>query len=321
MAVRRSAEPTFLDAAMASMGSARRAAFYARLDALVPWDQLCAPIMSLPCYGEAPKGGRPAVPPMLMLKSLMLAKWHNLSDQQLEDQLADSVSMRRFVGLNSGDPTPDATSFVRFRERLVSAGLLDTLHEAVLGHLANSGVLVCEGTIVDATFIEAPKGGKSADGTPTRDPQASYAAKAGRPHFGYKAHAAADRSGIITDVRVTHANVHDAAMVDEMTRDEVVAVYADSAYHKIERRTALRSRGVLDGIMYQRRRGQAELTPSQAAWNAMVRPVRVTIEHAFGRLKRMVGDRTRWRGLRATTTHLQLSVIALNLRHGLHLQR
>lgn len=318
MAIRRAAERTLADAAMDGLGSARRAAFYARLDALVPWDQLVAPIAALACYAPAPKGGRPAVPPAVMLKALMLAKWHNLSDQQLEDQLADSLSMRRFVGLASADATPDATSFVRFRERLAAAGLLDRLHAIVLEHLAHAGVLLREGTIVDATFIDAPKGGRRADGTPSRDPEATYTAKAGKAHFGYKAHASADRSGIVTGLRVTHANVHDAALVDAMTRDERVAVYADSAYHKRERREALRARGVRDAIMYQRRRGQPQLTAAQAAHNAMVRPVRVIIEHAFGRLKRMVGGATRWRGLHATTTHLQLSVLALNLRHAVH---
>lgn len=319
MAIRRSSQPTFLDASLADLGSPRRREFYDRMDALIPWQTLIEPIAALDCYLPAPQGGRPAVPPRVMLKALMLAKWHNLSDQQLEDQLADSVSMRRFVGLNSQDPAPDATSFVRFRERLDSAGLLERLHEIILTHLAEAGVLVRQGTIVDATFIEAPKGGVRADGTCTRDPQASYAAKAGKPHFGYKAHATADRSGILTQVRVTHANVHDAALVDEMTRDEKVAVYADSAYHKLERRAALRERGVLDAICYQRRRGQAELNTMQMAHNALVRPVRVTIEHAFGRLKQMVSGRTRWRGLRATTIHLKLSVLALNMRLGTHL--
>lgn len=319
MAVRRATERTLADAVLDGLGSARRAAFYARIDAIVPWAQLVEPIAALPCYAPSPKGGRPAVPPLVMLKALMLAKWHNLSDQQLEDQLADSLSMRRFVGLSSADASPDSTSFVRFRERLAGAGLLDRLHTIIIEHLARVGVLVREGTIVDATFIDAPKGGRRADGTPSRDPDATYTAKAGRAHFGYKAHAAADRSGIVTDLRVTHANVHDAALTDEMTRGETVAVYADSAYHQTERRTALRARGVRDEIMYQRRRGQAQLTPQQAAHNARVSPVRVVIEHVFGRLKQMVGGRTRWRGLPGTTTHLQLSVLALNLRHAARL--
>lgn len=315
MAIAKRSEPTFLDAALAGHGSPRLGSFYERMDQLVPWSELAALIAELPEYAPAPKGGRPALDPVMMLKCLMLGKWHNLSDQSLEDHLADSLSMRRFIGLSIDDSTPDATSFCRFRERLASAGLLERLHEEVLAHLDNAGVLVKEGTIVDATFVESPKGGRRG-GEPTRDPEAAYARKAGKAHFGYKMHAAGDRSGIITDIRVTHANVHDARHVDEMTAGETVAVYADCAYHKRERRAALRERGVVDAIMYQRRRGQAELTPEQAAWNAAVRPVRVSIEHAFGRLKRMVGGTTRYRGLEANRTNLWLAVMAANLRHG-----
>lgn len=319
MAIGKQSDPTFLDAALAGKGSARRQEFYDRMDAVVPWAELCAPILKLSEYGPAPRGGRPAIHPMVMLKALMLGKWHDLSDPGLEDQLADSVSMRRFVGLAMEDPTPDATSFVRFRERLVQAGLLDLLHRSVLEHLDRAGVLVKKGTLVDATLVEAPKGCRRPDGSSSRDPDAAYTAKAGKAHFGYKAHATADRSGVITQIRVTHANTHDAALVDEMTRDETVAVYADSAYHKNERRAALRARGVCDAIKYQRRRGQKELTPEQQAWNAMIGPVRIGIEHAFGRLKQMVGGRTRYRGLGPTTTHLQLSVLALNLRRAVFL--
>lgn len=316
MATRRAAERTLVDAAVDGLGSPRRAAFFQRMSLCVPWAQLEALIAALPEYQPAPKGGRPAVAPGVMLRALMVAKWHNLSDQQLEDQLADSLAMRRFVGLTMHESTPDATSFTRFRQRLEAANLLQAVHQTVLTHLDAQGVTIREGTIADATFIEAPKGGRRSDGTSTRDPDATYAAKAGKPHFGYKAHLTADRSGVITDVRLTHANVHDAALVDEMTADEPVAVYADSAYHKIERRTQLRTRGVLDAIAYQRRRGQAELTEHQQMWNAMIRPIRVTIEHAIGRLKKTLSTTTRYRGLRSNGVNIMLSIIALNMRHG-----
>jgi transposase, IS5 family len=319
MATRRAAERTLVDAAVDGLGSQRRTIFFDKMASCVPWDLLEALVLALPEYGPAPKGGRPAVAPGVMLRALMVAKWHNLSDTQLEDQLADSLAIRRFVGLTMHEATPDATSFTRFRQRLEAAGLLQRVHEVVLAHLDQQGVTVRQGTIADATFIEARKGGRRADGTPTRDPDAAYVAKAGKPHFGYKAHATTDLTGIFRDVRVTHANVHDAKFVDEMTANERVAVYADSAFHQRERRAMLQGRGVQDAIAYQRRRGQATLTPAQQAWNAMIRPIRVAIEHAFGRLKQTLGPTTRYRGLRSNTTNLLLSMIAHNMRHGAHL--
>lgn len=320
MAIQKRAEPSFLDGALESLGSPRLREFYDRLRRLVPWGALAEPIGTLPEYQPAVAGGRPAVDPEVMLKCLMVAKWNNLSDQRLEDHLQESLSIRRFVGLGLDDPTPDATTFCRFRERLESAGLLNLLHERLVSHLDAAGVLIKQGSIVDATFIEAPRGGRRPDGTPTRDPEAAYTAKAGKAYFGYKAHVAADRSGIVTGLRVTDANVHDAHHCDELTAGESVAVYADSAYHQHERRQRLRARGVVDGIRYQRRRGQAALTPEQEAWNAMIAPIRVKVEHVFARLKQMVGGRTRFRGLESNRVHLMLSVIAANMRQGVRLQ-
>jgi IS5 family transposase len=321
MAIQKRAEPTFLDAGLQSYGSARLREFYDRMERLVPWGELTEPIRALPEYRPSPAGGRPAVDPEVMLKCIMVAQWNDLSDQRLEDQLYESISLRRFVGLSMDDPTPDSTSFCTFRQRLASAGLLEQINARLVECWDTAGVMVKKGTLVDATFIESPKGGRGADGTPTRDPEAAYAAKAGKPHFGYKAHIAADRSGIITGLEVTHANVHDGKCIDALTTQEKVAVYADSCYHQRERRELLRARGVIDGIMYQRRRGQAELTPEQRAWNAMVIPIRVTIEHVLGRLKQMIGPKTRFRGRAANRTRLHLAVIAANMRQGVHLIR
>lgn len=68
------------------------------------------------------RGGRPHWPVKLYVKCLMLQKWFNLSDPQLEEQLRDRISFRRFVGLGLAEPTPDETSLVVFRRRLREAG-------------------------------------------------------------------------------------------------------------------------------------------------------------------------------------------------------
>jgi hypothetical protein len=63
-----------------------------------------APILELPEYAKyiadpSHLGERP-IDPRVMLKGMMLAKWFNLSDPQLEEQLKDRISLRRFVGLS-----------------------------------------------------------------------------------------------------------------------------------------------------------------------------------------------------------------------------
>jgi len=226
-----------------------------------------------------------------MLKCLMLQKWFNLSDPGLEEALRDRISFRKFVGLSFTDKTPDETTFVRFRERLRSAGLQEKLFNAVVEHIGEQGLLVREGTMVDATIIEAPRGRKRPDGTNTRDEDASFTRKHGRSHHGYKGHVAADVSGIVVECRFGTAKEHDSRHIDDLTRRERHAVFADSAYSDRARRLALRQRGVIDAIAYKRNRGQASLFDWQERWNTLVAKYRARVEHPFAMLKQQLGYR------------------------------
>jgi IS5 family transposase len=174
----------------------RTAALLDRLDKAVAWAKLVRPIAALPEYrpvkkGEENKGGRPAWPAVTMLKCVLLAKWFGLSDPQLEECLKDRLSFRRFVGLSLTDATPDETTFVRFRARLREAGLDRRLFDDTLAHLEEQGLLVKDGTLVDATIIEQSRGSKRDDATSTRDQEASFTRKNGETDHGYKGHVAA----------------------------------------------------------------------------------------------------------------------------------
>src|SRR5512138_1638391 len=108
MKKRATGQSSFSDLALAHLGGPRTAALLARLDAAVPWDDLVAPVLKLPEYARtladpSLPGERP-IDPRVMLKGLMLAKWFNLSDPQLEEQLKDRISFRRFVGLGQDEP-------------------------------------------------------------------------------------------------------------------------------------------------------------------------------------------------------------------------
>src|SRR3954454_4233768 len=146
---RKLAEPTFADAVVADLGGPRTRGFLDRCQELVPWSELSGSIAHL--FPEQPKGGRPFWPAAVMLKCVMLQKWYGLSDPQLEEQLRDRLSFRRFVGLGLDDDTPDETTLVRFRERLREAGLHDAIFYGVLEQIEAHGLLVKQGTIVDAT--------------------------------------------------------------------------------------------------------------------------------------------------------------------------
>jgi IS5 family transposase len=258
-----------------------------------------------------------------MVKSLLLARWFNLSDPQLEEQLKDRISFRRFVGLSQQDPTPDETTFVKFRRRLREGDLDKVIFDTILKHLQRQGLLLKEGTIVDATIIEQARGEKTgkkdADGNDltTRDPEASFTKKHDTSYHGYKMHTATDTSGIITGVVVSTASHHDSRHIDELIEDETRAVIADSAYSDAKRRKELEARGVLPGIIYKRVKGQKKLYPWQKKWNRLVSRVRAIGEHPYAWMKRLMNfTRCRYRGLRRNTFDFVMTAAAYNLRRA-----
>ena len=319
MAQRKNAQPGLIDGLTSDLGGPRTRELLERLDAAVPWDKLVKPILKLPEYRHR-GAGRPTWPAITMLKSLLLAKWFNLSDPQLEECLQDRLSFRRFVGLSLTDATPDETTFVVFRRRLREAKLHEAIFEGLLAHLEEQGLLIKEGTLVDATIIEQSRGRTRADDTTTRDPDASYTRKHGKTYHGYKGHTAVDRSGLVTDWRFTTAKVHDGVYLDEMTRDETVLVGGDSLYDSGPRRAGLRERDVIDAIAYQRRRGQAKLYDWQVRWNTLVARIRAKVEHPFGMLKQQLGYcRVRYRGLQRNAFDFCLTLTAANVKRSLSL--
>ena len=320
MPIRKNAPMGFVDAALEEMGSKRTSALLARLDTATPWDKLATPIKQLPEYKQH-GAGRPPWEPVTMLKAMMLAKWFNLSDPGLEEALLDRISFRKFVGLSFTDATPDETTFVKFRKRLREAGLDGYLFQSVVKHLDSQGFLVRQGTMVDATIIEQSTGSKNDDGESTRDEDASFTKKHGKAHHGYKAHIACDLSGVITEYGVTTARVHDSQCIDALVENEAIAVLADSAYSSSERRKNLRARGVIDGLIYKRSRGQKELHAWQERWNTVVSRTRSRVEHPFAMLKHQLGYRkVRYRGLERNQFDMCLMLIACNLKRSVWLR-
>jgi IS5 family transposase len=309
----------FVDAALEGLGGPRSGALLERLDAATPWEKLAAPIRALPEYTN-PGAGHPPWCPVLMLKCLMLQKWNNLSDPGLEEALKDRISFRKFVGLSFTDKTPDETTFVKFRQRLREANIHDAVFDAVVKHIESKGLLVKQGTMVDATIIEASRGRPRPDGTNTRDKDASFTSKHGVPHHGYKGHIAADLSGIVTDYRFGTAKEHDSNHIDDLTMHEQRLVLADSAYSKQERRAELRARGVIDGIIYKRNRGQKRLHAWQERWNAIVARDRARVEHPTAMMKQPLGyRRVRYRGMERNAFDFAMTLAACNIKKSLSL--
>lgn len=312
---------TFMDLAAADLGGPRTSGLLEKLAAAIDWERAAAIVRSLPEYQNTGAGRRPW-DAGLMVRCLMLQRWFNLSDPQLEEQLKDRLSFRRFAGLSLEDATPDETTFVIFRRRLREARVEEMMFNEVLRQLRERGLLVKGGTIVDATIIEQSRGRKREDGTHTRDEDSSFTSKNGRAYHGYKAHVAVDLGGLITGCELTTAKVHDSTQIDKLTEHEKTAVLADSAYSSADRRRSLRGRGVIDGICYKRVRGQKELWPWQERWNKLVARLRAHGERPFAFLKQHMGwRRVRYRGEPRNRFDLWLRSTAYNIKWSLSLTR
>jgi IS5 family transposase len=316
---RKGMQPMLLDGITADLGGPRMAAFFDKCNRLIPWQQLANSLTGLFDDSQPAKGGRPHYPVVLILKCMMLQKWFNLSDPGLEETLMDRLSFRRFVGLSVRDVTPDETSFVQWRKRLRHSGHIQTLFDRTVQCLRDQGLLLQEGTLVDATIIEVPRGRKRPDGSVTTDPTATKTFKHGRPYHGHKVHVATDKRGIIKDYVFDTASSSDHDHADHLMKDETKAVYADSGYMSKKRKAELEARGVFCGIIHRRVKGQAELTAEQQAHNRLCAPIRAIVEHPFGWMRKMGRWRGRYRGLIRNAVDFALMAVAYNWKRSFSL--
>lgn len=315
--------PTLLDGVAADLGGPRTTAFLDKCERLIAWDELArsvADVFARPAKGEVSRGGRPHWPVKLYVKCLMLQKWFGLSDPQLEEQLRDRISFRRFVGLGLAEPTPDETSLVVFRRRLREAGHERTLFDAVNRQLEQLGLILHAGTLVDASIQEAPRGRTRDDGTSTRDPEASFTKKNDRTYHGYKSHIATDLRGVVKDYTFDTARVHDSQHIDALIRKEKTFVGADSAYMDAAREARLARRGVCFGVVKRRVRGQAELPRWQQRLNRAWATIRAVVEHPFAWMRNMGYRKVRYRGLARNALDFGLLAAAYNLKRSFSLR-
>jgi len=212
----------------------RREKFLAEMERVVPWARLQALIE--PKYPTGGRVGRQPIGVARMLRMYFLQQWFGLADEALEDAIYDSQSMREFVGIDlARESVPDATTLLKFRRLLEEHGLTAQLFEGINAHLAERGLLLREGTMVDATIIAAPPSTKNKDHA--RDPEMHQAKKGNEWHFGMKAHIGADAdSGLVHSLHTTAANESDVAHTHEVLHGEEVMVFLDAGYTGVEKR-------------------------------------------------------------------------------------
>lgn len=302
-----SAQASFLS--IAHTKKLRCEKFLDEMERVVPWKRLVKAVES---HSPAHDLGRKRKELKMMLKILCLQQWYNLSDPAAEDAIYDRCSFQKFLGVDLlSDAVPDETTICKFRHLLEEHGLQELFFAVVRDVLLQNGLLVKEGTIVDATIIPAPSSTKNAEGK--RDPEMSSTKKGQKWFFGMKAHIGTDVRGFVHTILGTTAKVHDSVVFAELLHGEEQAVFGDKAYAKDERKRAARTAGVYWGITDRARRGQA-LSSSQRKRNKKTSAVRSFVEHPFGVLKcRWKYAKVRYRGLKKNIAHLHLLFALANL--------
>ena len=288
----------------------RRELFLEKMDGLIPWAKLEKKLRK-----HYPKGenGNPPYPLPIMLRVHCLQLFYNLSDPAMEDALYEIESMRRFAGLRLSDRLPDESTILRFRHFLERHKLGKVIFDTVSAQLRQQGLMMREGTIVDATIIAAPSSTKNQDGE--RDPEMRQTKKGNEWHFGMKMHIGVDdRDGLIHSIETTSANVHDLNAADQLLHGEEQRVWADAGYTGIHKRDEFTDRDVDWRIALRPGTRRKLADPLQEMLEGIKASVRAKVEHPFRTIKQQFGyGKVRYRGLAKNTNRLYVLSAFTNL--------
>ena len=280
-----------------------------KINKVVKWKNIEALLLEHYEVGTS-KEGADAYPPLMLLKSMLIQKWlHIPSDPELENQINDRISFKKFLGLTLDKPSPDHSTFSRFRNRLSKEAMIE-LNNVVLQEFAKRGLSINEGIAVDARLVKSaskplsndelrklkdkrdtPEGKLDKKGNPlkfSRDLESNWTVKNDKPHYGLKEHASVDvNSGFILAATLTSASINDTKYLPYLTiaschtKDPIEKVYADKGYYGQPNRSFLHLNGIKDGIMRKDTKA-AKLTEIEIQRNKKISKKRYIVEQYFG---------------------------------------
>ncbi len=303
----------------------RKEVFLDEMNQVVPWPALVSLIQPHARGAHQAPGGRPPFPIETMLRIHCLQLWWNLSDPAVEEELHERPLYRRFVGLEGAARMPDETTILRFRHLLEKHQLAPQVLATINAGLAQQGLMLKTGTVVDATIIAAPSSTKNKDGE--RDPEMHQTKKGNQWHFGMKAHIGVDAdSGLVHTVVGTAANVNDVTQAHALVHGEETDVFADAGYQGVDKRAETQGIKVNWHVAMRpgKRRALDRSTPMGAILDQLEQAkarIRAKVEHPFRVIKRQFGHvKVRYRGLLKNTAQLHTLFALSNLwmvRHTL----
>lgn len=283
-----------------------------------------------PYYPKSGKRGRPPIGLERMLRMYFVQQWYGLADEAVEDAVYDSQALRNFMGIDlSRTSVPDATTLMGFgktpspRHLLEAHGLTKAMLVEVNVMLMERGLLMTQGTLMDATLIAAPSSTKNKDHA--RDPEMHQTKKGNQWHFGAKAHIGVDKeSGLVHTLTTTAANVSDISQTAALLHGQEHDVWADAGYVGVDKREDVQealaaNEQAVQWHVAKRRKAIEKLDEGwqkdlAQAYEKLKARVRAYVEHPFHVVKNIFKyKKTRYKGLAKNDAHLNVLFALSNL--------
>jgi|TARA_B100001971_G_C18247690_1_gene575590 transposase len=129
--------------------------FYEKLNEILAAHGFDDFVESLCVSYYADKRGRPSIPPGVYFRMIMTGYFEGLgSERGIDWRVADSLTLRQFLGYELTDSTPDHSSLSRIRHRL-PVEVHQEVFDWIAKVLAKEGLLKGKTLAVDATTLEA----------------------------------------------------------------------------------------------------------------------------------------------------------------------
>jgi IS5 family transposase len=294
---------------MTSMEHNRSLKMMEKINQIIDWSEIEAVLLKHYDVGTTIEGAD-AYPPMMLLKAFLLQKWFRInSDPELENQINDRISFKNFLGLSFNKPSPDHSTFSRFRGRL-SKKTMNIINNLVLQQFSRKGLSINEGVAVDARLVQSashpisneeikkqreksdtPEGKLDKNGNLlkfSRDLESNWIVKNDKPHYGLKEHASVDTNyGFVLSTVLTPASVSDSIYLPYCvatschTEEPIKKVYADKGYYGKPNSGFLHMNHIEDGIM-RKDTQSTKLTDYEKERNKQISKKRYIVEQYFG---------------------------------------
>ena len=146
-------EPLWI--AHAELAAAPGHPFYEKLNELLDGERFDTFVEALSAKFYAPQFGRPSLLPGVYFRALLIGYFEGIEGERgIAWRVADSLGLRRFLGIGLTEKTPDHSTLSRTR-RLIDLETHQQVFAWVLGLLADRGLLEGKRIGIDATTLEA----------------------------------------------------------------------------------------------------------------------------------------------------------------------